>query len=653
MKITSMKKRIFAVAITCFAVCSANSQTLFTYGKHKADVKEFLNAYKKNNPSTVSNKSKAINDYLELYIKSKLKVRDALDRRFDTLPQIITEVANLRSQISENYMSDPELVKRMTTEAFQRSQKDIKVAHIFISFKNAAGVTDTITAKKKKDEVLIRLQKGEDFLKVAQENSDDANAKINKGELGYITVFTLPYEFENAIYSTPVGKYSSVITSKIGYHLFKNLGERKAVGKIKAQQILLAFPPGIDENGKKHLGKLADSLYKLLVAGENFDKLATTFSNDYVTAVNGGIMQEAGVGQFEPSFEAALWSIPKDGAFTKPFTTSHGIHIVKRISVKPVVSDSKDKANLQELEQKIKTDARWKSSRDFIYNQVISKAGFKKYSYQDAALYAFADSLLNQTPLAVAGQSMTDNTPLFSIGDSIYTVSQWISYATIYRYKQDGTGAKSWNQINDEFERSAMLNYYKDHLEDFNEEFRSQMDEFKDGNIFFEIMQQEVWNKAQLDSAVLLSLYEKNKSQYKWKESAEVIILFCSDQSIAKTAYELLKKNPSDWRKITEQYSEKIVADSSRYEWEQIPNLNKTVPKNGMITSPLVNVNDNTASFAYIINVYDQPTQRSYSDAKGLVVNDYQVILEKQWDETLRKKYPVVIDKKVLADISK
>ena len=72
-----------------------------------------------------------------------------------------------------------------------------------------------------------------------------------------------------------------------------------------------------------------------------------------------------------------------------------------------------------------------------------------------------------------------------------------------------------------------------------------------------------------------------------------------------------------------------------------------------MITTPLLNTTDNTASFAYIINVYQQPTQRSFAEARGLVINDYQVILEHQLDEALRKKYPVMIDQKVLAEISK
>ena len=211
-----MNKKLTAVIIACLSMIAVSGQTLFTYGKYSVDAKDFIKAYNKNNTQPVVNKAKAISDYLDLYIKSRLKIREAYDRKYDTLAQIKTEVENLRIQISESYMNDPEMIKRMQQEAFNRSQKDIRVAHIFISSKNATGFMDSTAARLKKEEVLNRLQKGEDFLQVAQQLSDDPAAKTTKGELGFITVFTLPYAFENAIYTTPVGKYTSAVPSKIG-----------------------------------------------------------------------------------------------------------------------------------------------------------------------------------------------------------------------------------------------------------------------------------------------------------------------------------------------------------------------------------------------------------------------------------------------------
>lgn len=648
------RKNLYLLLILCGSVLSTGAQTLFTYGSYQASAKDFLRAYNKNNTTTNGlSKAQSMKAYLDLYIKSKLKVREAYDRKYDTLQSIKTEVENLRAQIAEGFMTDPEIINRLSKEAFQRSQKNIRTAHIYISFTNKEGRLDTAAAAQRKNELLARLKKGEDFKQLALAFSDDPGVKANGGEAGFITAFTLPYEFENAIYATPVGKVSQVVRSRSGYHIFKNLEERKSPGKIKAQQILLAFPPGADEATKKKTALLADSLYKRLLAGDEFGPMAHTFSNDYISAANSGIMMDISVGQYAPEFEKNLWSLGKDGMISKPFQTSHGWHILKRISVKPQITDPANKDYQQEIQQKIMADSRWKASKDYIYKQVREKAGVKILLSNDDSFRAYSDSVLNRMPLRDAGKSLTAATAVFTIGKESYDLKAWEAYASVYRFRLDGTGAKPHEQVREEWMQYAMFEYYKKNLEEFNEEFRNQMTEFRDGNLFFEIMQQEVWTKAQTDTAALQSLYEKNKKSYTWQQSADVVIFFCSEQAIAQTIYEKIKANPADWRKVADQYSEKVLADSSRYEWAQIPNLNKAVPKAGMLTTPLVNQTDNTASFAYIFNAYPQLLQRSYSEAKGLVINDYQAVLEKQWEEVLTRKYPVVVDQKVLAEISK
>ncbi|MDP4263552.1 MAG: peptidylprolyl isomerase [Bacteroidota bacterium] len=647
-----MNKKWLTALLAFGLFSTASSQTIFTYGKYAADAKDFLRAYNKNNSQPVANKAKAIRDYLDLYINSRLKIQEAHDRSYDTLPQIKSEVENLRAQIIENYMSDPDAIDRLTREAFQRSLKDIHTGHIFISFTNAAGVVDTMRAKQKLNDVLTKLNNNEDFLKVAAQFSDEPSAKTNKGDLGYITVLTLPYTFENIVYNTAPGKIAKPFTSKIGYHIFKNLGERKAIGKVKIQQILIAFPPGADEATKKRAGLLADSLYARIMAGDDFGKLASQFSNDYISAATGGNIPDISVGQYDTGFENFIWSLPKDGAVSKPFLTSYGYHIVKRVQAKPVVTDPKNKENMDDLKQKITADDRWKTAKNFIYERVKKKPGLQKLPYNDAALWALSDSLLDFKP-AGAGRAMNMKSPLFKIGDTTITVTQWIAFAQAYRYKADRSGLKTYPDLMEDFSKSAMYDYYRSHLEDFSDEFRIQMNEFRDGNLFFEIMQQEIWNRTQNDSLALVAMYEKNKNKYNWKPSADAIIFFCSDATVSKTLHDQLKKDPSGWKKAVESFSEKVVTDSSRYEWEQVPGLGKMVPKPGLLTPETPNPSDNTASFAYILKVYTESSPRSFTEAKGLVMNDYQAWLEEQWIQDLHKKYPVVIDQKVLAQISK
>lgn len=114
-----------------------------------------------------------------------------------------------------------------------------------------------------------------------------------------------------------------------------------------------------------------------------------------------------------------------------------------------------------------------------------------------------------------------------------------------------------------------------------------------------------------------------------------------------------MKKSPSTWHNIVGNYAEKIAADSSRFELEQIPNPAKKTLQPGTITEPQLNKADNTASFAYIIRNYNKIEPRSFADARGLVINDYQIALEKNWVDQLKKKYPVVINEKLLNELIK
>jgi len=647
-----MNKNWALLFMTFLIVSASPAQTLFTYGNYTADAKDFLKAYNKNNTAPAVDKTKSMRDYLDLYIASRLKIREAYNRGYDTLSQIKTDIENLRSQIVENYLNDPETLEKLLKESFQRSQKDIHVAHIFISYKNESGIADTVAAGKKINEVFEKLKKGEDFSKLAQQYSSDPAAKTNNGDLGFVTVFTLPYEFENVIYNIAPGSFSAPYKSKIGYHIFKNMGERKAVGRIKAAQILLAFQPGADDAFKKKTSLLADSLYQRLLKGDDIAKLAAKFSNDYVSAASGGVMPELGIGQYNPDFEKIVFGLKKNGEISKPFVTSHGYHIVKRISLVPVVTDPNNKVNMEDLKLKVNTSDRVQYAKNLLIEKALKQIDIKKSPYSENELVILSDSLLDNKRLA-SPVTINRATPLFSIGDQLFTVNDFIIYAQSWRYKPDGTGAKPFKQVMDEFVHHEVETYYRAHLENFNPEFNYQMGEFKDGNLFFEIMQREVWGKAQTDTVALESYYEKNKNRYIWKQSADGVIFFCSDENSGKALYDAVKKDPSHWKAASAVFAEKVVTDSSRYEFEQIPNAAKVALQAGTITATLKNKTDGSVSFAYVIKTYPANLPRNYTDAKGLVINDYQAELDKEWITELKKKYPVKVDEKVFEQISK
>jgi peptidyl-prolyl cis-trans isomerase SurA len=93
--------------------------------------------------------------------------------------------------------------------------------------------------------------------------------------------------------------------------------------------------------------------------------------------------------------------------------------------------------------------------------------------------------------------------------------------------------------------------------------------------------------------------------------------------------------------------SSQIQADSGRYELSQIPTTDRTNFKPGLVTAPVVNSGDGTAVFSIIIKMYPENQQRSFADARGLVINDYQNFLEKKWIWELKKKYPIKVNEKI------
>jgi peptidyl-prolyl cis-trans isomerase SurA len=644
-----MKYIILAVASFILFASKAFTQTLFTIGNEAVSVQEFSKAYEKNNVSPKRN-AKDIQEYLDLYIASRLKIKEAKDRRFDTLPQVVADLDGLRNQLLPAYLTDKETVDNLVREAFERSQKDIQLQHIFVSFLQN-GKLDTSTALKRAKEAYEKLRKGEAFSSVATSYSDDPSVKTNGGNVGFITAFSLPYELESLAYKTLVGKFSEIYRSANGYHIFKKLSDRKAVGKIKVAQILIANPQDASAEQVARSKKLADSIYNRVVKGDDFGNLASEFSNDVISAASNGLIPEFGVGEFDPLFENAVLTIKKDGDVTKAFNTSHGWHIVKRISITPPPS-SPTEAVLNMYRDMVLGNERIKLAQDALVSRTFKSANFKKTNYNNNDLWRFTDSLLDYKTFGIKN-NITSQTTLFSLDKNNISASEWINFARINRNDESGNGVKNYEQVWQKFLYDTGMEYYKANLEDLNPDFKEQLNEFAEGNLFFEIMQEKVWNPAQTDTIALKKYYNTNKSNYKWKESADVIIFYTGDVATANGLFNKISKDPSKWKSFSDDASERVVTDSTRIELNQIPSSSIQTFKAGTVTNPLVNAADNTASFAYVIKTYPAGAERSFEEAKGLVINDYQSELEKRWVDELKKRYPVKINQSAFASLIK
>ena len=629
---------LFAMAL-CMA--SVHSQTVFTYGNNVVSKDEFLRAYNKNN-NPVTDKEKSIREYLDLYSNFKLKVKAAEELRLDTLPQIQYDIANFRRQVEENYMSDEKGSAQLMDEAFARSQKDLHVIHFSIPVAQPGDST------KDYQQIMAAYQSlhagDENYQAIADKNN------LKFGDLGFITVFSVPYEYENIIYALKPGQVSKAYRSKYAWHLFKVTEERKSIGKWKIAQILFTYPPDASEDTRKASLKKADSVYQLLMNGADFAKIAKEYSDDKLTYMRAGEMAEFGTGKYEPDFEKEVFKLKADNDITRPFTTAYGVHIVKRIAFAPTPTE-KDNAGLQfELKQKLMQDPRINEAKEMFAKEIIALIGYKKSAaVKDADLYRFADSII-ASPSADADKFPISNKTIITFKNGSVKASDWLKFVRDYKsnpeqYKGE-TNAELWNK----YVSYASLEYYKKHLEEYNADFRYQMKEFKEGNMLFEIMERNVWSKASTDTVGLLAQYNANKTKYKWAASADVLIFNSSNEKLANDALEALKKGKY-WKEIIEGAETGIQADSGRYELSQItdPAVKGTVAENSFST--ILKNSDGSATFVKYIKVYPPDQQRSFEEAKGLVINDYQNVLEKKWLEALRKKYPIKINEAVVGQL--
>jgi len=312
----------------------------------------------------------------------------------------------------------------------------------------------------------------------------------------------------------------------------------------------------------------------------------------------------------------------------------------------------KNKAAADELKSRLEKDPRMNVTKERMYNRIISAAGFQRLPYQEQQLWLYADSVLDKKQPRVAF-SINHATPLFRLGDKIKTVNDFLTYAMTNRQITGAAAVKSHAEVMEEFKRQAVFEYFREHLEDYNADFRKQMNEFKEGNLFFDIMMNNIWAVAQNDTAEQRNYFNLNKNKYQWKNSADAVIFYCSDEQIAQQLMAAVKKNPAGWKDEIQKFGDRSNVDSGRFEITKIPGTKKIIPRAGMVTGIEKNTDDNSAAFSYILIVYTKPSLKTFDEARSDVITDYQNELEKKWVAELKRKYPVKVNERVLKTIIK
>ncbi len=629
--------------ITTFSFSQKQTDgVLFTVDKEPVKSSEFIRVYNKNLDLVKDESQKDVDAYLKLFINYQLKIKEAKRLGLDTIPKYMREFESYKKQLSKNYLSDTNVTDALIKEAYDRSIQDIKASHILVRMDESEK--DTLKIYNQLLDIRDRVKK-EGFEKV-QKEIHDGNT-IFAEDLGWFSAFKMVYEFENAAYKTKVGDISKPFRTRFGYHIVKVDDKRPSRGEVTVAHIMIA-------------NKQADSLlnpetrineiYKKIKQGENFESLAKQFSDDKSSSNTGGLLSPFTGGQLSSSeFEAMAFSLSQPEEISKPFKTDYGWHIIKLKSKE----DVQPMENVRgEIENKVKRDA-----RSSLINTALTKKLKTKYGVTDNSKNLdYFKSILNPDFYARAWAIPTtieSTRELFKIGKKSVTYDDFANYLLGSQKSYIGKNTPFSDIVEKEykdFQENQILKYHEDNLEFENEDYAQILKEYRDGLLLFDLMEKEVWNAAVQDSVGLRNFYKAHTSDYSWKDRVDVILASAAKKADIENVKQFLEKGKSEEeisKAINSEAEQKVIFTKGLMETDH-----QSLPKDLELkegVSKLYEYND--AYHVLLITKVIPSSNKTFEEAKGKVISDYQNDIEETWLDTLNNRYKVEINSKELKNV--
>lgn len=661
-----MKKYLSIAILSIFlslTLIGQNDKTLLVIENQKVPVSEFLDIYTKNNKNVDYSKA-SIDEYLDLFINYKLKLMEIQRLRLDTQKNFINEFQKYRDQLAQSYLIDKNTVDKLLNEAYNRMQNDVRVSHILVKLSPYANPKDTLKAYNKALEIRKKLLNGADFAKLAIEMSDDNSARDqntadgrlipgNGGDLGYFNVFNMLYDFETAAYNLNVGDISLPVRTPVGYHIIKLTEKHPAIYRFKIAHILLMYPPNATTQDKESIKAKADSIYKEILRGADFAELANIHSEDKGSANKGGELPWLTPFRLVPSFVQPIYN-HKPGDYIPPVETFYGWHIIKLI-------DKQSPPDFASVKQELLTKL-YKDSRYLLAQKKIADSLKQIYKIQyDKKLLVNIAKSINKDSLVKRSFKESQIPNLDNILVKIDDHSIYIKDFATYIKKNQSLFTNTddiqifVNKMFDNFLNDKILEIEKENLEKKNPKFAAQINDYKEGILIFNLMDQNVWSKAMQDTAGLKAYYETIKNKYLTDEKAKIGIFKTNDAKIAQKVQKTLQKNIQKSQLNPNLILSKINKKNNVVSYDSMIIETKKLADIGLekTVNTILSKENNNSYEIYWLQSIIAPQPKSLDEVRGLVISEYQTYLEKQWINELRNRYHWQVNDEVLKSLYK
>ncbi|MDR1951138.1 MAG: peptidylprolyl isomerase, partial [Bacteroidales bacterium] len=501
---------------------------LLTVGNQRVSKEEFIQLYTKNTPNATFDE-RSLRDYLSRLTAYKLKVQEALDERVDRVPHVQRELRNYAEQLAQPYLTDRELLEKMLREAYEHSSQDAHARQIMVRCSPFANPQDSLVAYRTAMRIRERLVRGEDFDKVAAEETEKSDIvtvgsreekRVNSSDLRYFSSFAMPYSIEKFAFSSKIGEFSMPLRTDIGFHIVQTLDRQPTLGRINASQIFLNIPEGVDE---REIRRRADSLYYLITSGTHaFEQIARNFSDDKTSGMRGGRLAEFNITRVGPILAANLYKMPIE-VVSRPFRAEQGYYIM---IIHDVSGVGEYETMRPELLYRLQRDPRAELIKKSFVNSLL-----KIYPLTEikGTLAKFASTIDSTEVDGFWSYDPDDHADeiLFKLGDRTITFEDFGNI--VERNQMD-------YHSSEELFMTFIERTYRRHIGDIAilcetdnvgnkyEEFNRDFNDYRDGILAYEITDRRVWTKSSEDTIGLYEYYDSQKHCFLWPARIQALI---------------------------------------------------------------------------------------------------------------------------------